>query len=78
MNFKFRKSSFSQLQCVEVASRPDGTVYIRDSKDTSKPAHRFDRLEWAAFIAGAKAGEFDFGLDIAALTTTARGSQHQK
>ena len=32
---------------------------LRDSKDISKAAHVFDREEWAAFIAGAKNGEFD-------------------
>jgi hypothetical protein len=34
-------------------------VAIRDSKDTTRSAHVFDRQEWAAFIAGAKAGDFD-------------------
>jgi hypothetical protein len=45
--------------CVEVAHLPGGHVALRDSKDVSKPAHVFDREEWAAFIAGAKNGEFD-------------------
>jgi hypothetical protein len=45
--------------CVEVAYLPGGNVALRDSKDVSKPAHVFDREEWAAFIAGAKNGEFD-------------------
>jgi hypothetical protein len=45
--------------CVEVAHLPGGNVALRDSKDVSKPAHVFDREEWAAFIAGAKNGEFD-------------------
>lgn len=45
--------------CVEVAHLPGGHVALRDSKDTSKAAHVFDREEWAAFIAGAKNGEFD-------------------
>jgi len=45
--------------CVEVAHLPDGTVAVRDSKDASRPAHVFDREEWAAFIAGVKNGEFD-------------------
>jgi hypothetical protein len=67
MTVQYRKSSFSQAQCVEVAALPDGTVSVRDSKNVAKPAHEFSRAEWAAFIAGVKAGEFDFGLDIAAL-----------
>ncbi|WP_342670898.1 DUF397 domain-containing protein [Pseudonocardia acaciae] len=60
----YGKSSFSQAECVEVASLPDGTVFVRDSKDPTKPAHVFDKCEWAAFVAGAKAGEFDFGMEI--------------
>jgi hypothetical protein len=45
--------------CVEVAHLKGGSVAVRDSKDISKSAHVFDREEWAAFIAGAKNGEFD-------------------
>lgn len=60
MNVLYRKSSFSQLECVEVAQLPDGTVSVRDSKDVSKPAHEFSPAEWAAFVAGVKVGEFDF------------------
>jgi hypothetical protein len=45
--------------CVQVAHLPGGMVAVRDSKDTSMPAHIFDREEWAAFVTGVKAGEFD-------------------
>jgi hypothetical protein len=45
--------------CVQVAHLPSGMVAVRDSKDTSKAAHIFDREEWAAFVAGVKAGDFD-------------------
>jgi hypothetical protein len=45
--------------CVQVAHLPGGLVALRDSKDTGKPAHVFDREEWAAFVTGVKAGEFD-------------------
>lgn len=45
--------------CVQVAHLPGGMVAVRDSKDTSKAAHVFDRDEWAAFVTGVKAGEFD-------------------
>jgi Domain of unknown function (DUF397) len=45
--------------CVQVAHLPGGMVAVRDSKDTAKPAHVFDREEWAAFVAGIKAGDFD-------------------
>jgi hypothetical protein len=34
-------------------------VALRDGKDTAKPAHVFDSDEWAAFVTGVKAGEFD-------------------
>ncbi|HSZ46359.1 MAG TPA: DUF397 domain-containing protein [Streptosporangiaceae bacterium] len=45
--------------CVQVAHLPGGIVAIRDSKDTTKAAHFFDGEEWAAFVTGVKAGEFD-------------------
>jgi hypothetical protein len=45
--------------CVQVAHLPGGMVALRDSKDTAKAAHIFDNAEWAAFVTGVKAGEFD-------------------
>jgi hypothetical protein len=45
--------------CVQVAHLPGGMVALRDSKDTSKPPHIFGGEEWAAFLTGVKAGEFD-------------------
>jgi hypothetical protein len=45
--------------CVQVAYLPDGMVALRDSKNTAKAAHLFDSEEWAAFVTGVKAGEFD-------------------
>jgi Domain of unknown function (DUF397) len=45
--------------CVQVAHLPGGMVAVRDSKDTTKAAHLFDSEEWAAFVTGVKAGEFD-------------------
>lgn len=44
--------------CAELLPAPDG-VHVRDSKDRDGPVLRFTRAEWAAFLAGAKAGEFD-------------------
>jgi hypothetical protein len=44
--------------CVELAAVADG-VAMRDSKNPDLPALRYTREELAAFIAGAKAGEFD-------------------
>jgi hypothetical protein len=34
-------------------------VWVRDSKDAAGPVLRFTAAEWAAFLAGARAGEFD-------------------
>jgi len=51
--------SFSNANCVEVASLPDGGVGVRDSKDPSGPVLRFTPGEWHAFLGGARNGEFD-------------------
>ena len=51
--------SFSNGNCVEVASLPDGGVGVRDSKDPSGPVLRFTPGEWHAFLGGARNGEFD-------------------
>jgi uncharacterized protein DUF397 len=55
--FKSSRSSGTG-QCVEVAFVEEG-VALRDTKDRSKPPHLFTNGEWAAFIEGAKDGEFD-------------------
>ena len=56
------KSSFcgggTGSNCVEVALLRDG-VAVRDSKNPAGPALRFTPTEWLAFLAGARAGEFD-------------------
>jgi len=57
----FRKSSFSgsvNHACVEVAFVV-AEVLLRDSKDPDGPVLHFTPQEWAAFIAGAKDGQFD-------------------
>jgi hypothetical protein len=54
-----RSRACSSDGCVEVARLADGGVALRDSKDTGKAAHVFDRDEWAAFVTGVKNGEFD-------------------
>ena len=51
--------SFSNGNCVEVASLPDGRVGVRDSKDPSGPVLQFTPGEWHAFLGGARNGEFD-------------------
>jgi hypothetical protein len=45
--------------CVEVAALPGGGAAVRDGKNPQGPELVFDAVEWAAFLAGAKAGEFD-------------------
>lgn len=57
---EFRKSSFSPTDnCVEVAELPDGGRLVRDTKDAGTgPVLTFTATEWAAFLDGARAGEF--------------------
>jgi hypothetical protein len=58
---EFRTSSFCNWgNCVEVGLAADGVVLVRDTKDRTQPALSFTDEEWAAFVAGVKAGEFDF------------------
>jgi hypothetical protein len=54
---KSRMSS-SQGQCVELR-RSAGGVEVRDSKDPEGPILGFTPREWAAWLDGAKKGEFD-------------------
>jgi Domain of unknown function (DUF397) len=44
--------------CVEVAFLTDGDVAMRNSRYPDGPALVFTRAEWAAFIGGARDGEF--------------------
>lgn len=45
--------------CVEVAYK-DGYVAVRNSADPNKTTVIFTLNEWKTFIAGVKAGKFDF------------------
>jgi hypothetical protein len=45
--------------CVEVATLPSGEIAVRNSRFPSGPALVYTRAEIAAFLAGAKDGEFD-------------------
>ena len=59
---RWRTSSFSGgngNSCVEVAFLGSGSVAVRDTKDRALAPHRYSAAEWAAFVAGAKASEFD-------------------
>jgi len=55
----WRKSSFSQGNgnCIEIAGVED-SVLIRESDDPATVV-KTSRAKWVAFLAGAKAGEFD-------------------
>jgi len=51
--------SFSNSNCVEVASLPDSKIGVRHSKDSEGPVLRFTSDEWHAFLGGVRNGEFD-------------------
>jgi hypothetical protein len=57
----WRKSTASNPSgdCVELAALPGGEVAVRNSRDPHGPALIYTRAEIAAFVAGAKGGEFD-------------------
>ncbi|MEU4574644.1 DUF397 domain-containing protein [Nonomuraea sp. NPDC023979] len=46
--------------CLEVAPLPGGMVGIRDTEAPGQPPYVVSESVWAAFIDGAKKGEFDF------------------
>ncbi|MEU9189560.1 DUF397 domain-containing protein [Streptomyces sp. NPDC048484] len=55
---KARASQGANQDCVEVARTADGGRAIRDSKNPST-VQFYTPTEWAAFLDGVKAGEFD-------------------
>lgn len=57
---EFKKSSFCQgcFGCVEVAFG-EGEVHVRNSTDPAKQVVVFNHEEWATFVSGIKAGEFN-------------------
>jgi hypothetical protein len=57
----WRKSKASNPSgaCVEVAMLPNGEIAVRNSRHPSGPALIYTRAEISAFLAGAKADEFD-------------------
>lgn len=57
---EFRKAKgCADKSCVEIAIAGD-VIGVRDSKDYGRgPVLAFTRSEWAAFLGGARNGEFD-------------------
>ena len=51
--------SFSNGNCVEVASLPDDEIGVRNSRDAEGAVLRFTPDEWHAFLGGVRNGEFD-------------------
>ncbi|HEY8527122.1 MAG TPA: DUF397 domain-containing protein [Acidimicrobiales bacterium] len=61
LNWRKSTLSGSQGNCVEIATLPDGTVAMRDSKNPDAALLTFGPDEWAAFLEGCKNGEFGPG-----------------
>jgi hypothetical protein len=51
--------SYSNGNCVEVASLPGGVVAVRNSRHPGGPVLQFTPAEWQAFLGGVRLGEFD-------------------
>ncbi|MGH3520497.1 MAG: DUF397 domain-containing protein [Haloechinothrix sp.] len=58
---RWRKSARSGAvgNCVEVAHLPGGDIAVRNSRYPTGPALVYTSAEMAAFLGGAKDGEFD-------------------
>ncbi|MFF3501234.1 DUF397 domain-containing protein [Streptomyces sp. NPDC003247] len=61
LDVRWIKSSHSNAEgnCVELAVLEGGGVAVRNSRDPEGPALVYTPAEVAAFVAGAKGGEFD-------------------
>ena len=61
LDARWIKSGHSNAEgnCVELARLADGAIAVRNSRDPEGPALVYTPAEVAAFLAGAKDGEFD-------------------
>jgi hypothetical protein len=61
LNARWVKSRHSNAEgnCVEIAALSGGDIALRNSRDPDGPALVYTPAEVAAFVAGAKDGEFD-------------------
>lgn len=57
----WRKSTASNPSgnCLELAELPDGDIAVRNSRYPTGPSLVYTRAEIAAFVCGARSGEFD-------------------
>ncbi|MFF0490557.1 DUF397 domain-containing protein [Nocardia sp. NPDC004068] len=58
-HLRWRKSSFTDHNCVEVAEAPTGEILVRNSNNRAAGTLAFTRPEFAAWVKGCAAGEFD-------------------
>jgi hypothetical protein len=54
-----RAKACSANSCIEVLQWPDGVVAIRNSRSLLRTSIFNSADEWAAFVAGVRAGDFD-------------------
>lgn len=59
LGWRKSRASSASGECVELAALPGGEVAMRNSRDPGGPVLLYTRAEIAAFLDGAKAGEFD-------------------
>ncbi|MGD0554697.1 MAG: DUF397 domain-containing protein [Streptosporangiaceae bacterium] len=59
LNWVKSSLSFSNGNCVEVASLSGGGVGVRNSRTPEESILQFTPAEWHAFIGGVHNGEFD-------------------
>ena len=77
MNAIWVKSSlsFSNGNCVEVASLPGGEIGVRDGKDPDGPVLTFTPGQWGAFVGRARLGEFDRFSGLAGSSTPGQAAR---